>query len=349
MAEERGPQTTPLSELGEFGLIDKLTKGIDLKNPSSHIGIGDDAAVILHDEQATLVTKDLLVEGVHFDLTYYPLRHLGYKAAVVNISDIVAMNGKATQLLVGMAISSKFSVEAVEEIFAGIRHACKRYEVDLIGGDTTSSQAGLMISITAIGEAKKDDIIYRSTAKANDLLCVSGDLGSAYAGLLILEREKQVFKADPEMQPDLEGNDYVLERQLKPEARTEVLDILKQSNVRPTAMIDVSDGLSSDTIHICQESGLGCTIFTERVPIDPVTVRVMESFNMDPFTAALSGGEDYELLFTAGLKDHDKLKDIQGIHIIGHMTDKEDGMFLQSPQGERVPLTAQGWDAYLKK
>lgn len=349
MTEENGPHVTPLQELGEFALISRLTEGIKLKNASSRKGVGDDAAVLQYGNQAVLVSKDLLVENVHFDLAYYPLRHLGYKAAIVNISDIVAMNGKATQMLVGLAVSSKFSVEAVEEIYTGIRLACERYEVDLIGGDTTSSAAGLMISITVIGEAKPEDVVYRSTAKVNDLLCLSGDVGSAYAGLLILEREKLVFKANPEIQPELSGNDYVLERQLKPEARPEVLDILKQSGIKPTAMIDVSDGLSSEAIHLCQESGLGCTIFTERIPLDPVTVSVIESFNMNPLMAALNGGEDYELLFTVDLKDHDKIKDIQGIHIIGHMTDASEGMNLESQQGERIPLTAQGWDAYLNK
>ena len=349
MIDDSTPALTPLSELGEFGLIDRLTAGLKHKQASTRKGVGDDAAVLQFGEKAVLVSKDLLIENIHFDLSYYPLRHLGYKAAVVNISDIVAMNGRPTQMLVGMAISAKFSVEAVEEIFAGIRLACERYEVDLVGGDTTSSSSGLVLSITIIGEADPSEVVYRNTARANDLICVSGDLGGAYAGLLLLEREKQVFKANPEMQPDLEGNDYVLERQLKPEARLEVLDILRQSRIKPTAMIDISDGLSSEAIHLCTSSGLGCTLFAERIPLDPVTVRVIESFEMDPLTAALNGGEDYELLFTIPLEDHDKVKDITGIHLIGHMTEATAGMYLEAVSGARIPLTSQGWDAYLKK
>lgn len=343
---EDNPNITPLSGLGEFGLIRRLTKDISVRNASTHKGIGDDAAVLKYGEQAVLVSKDLLVENVHFDLTYYPLRHLGYKAAVVNISDIVAMNGKATQMLVGLAISSKFSVEAVEEIYSGIRIACDRYEVDLVGGDTTSSTSGLIISITVLGEALPETITYRSGAQLNDLVCVSGDLGAAYAGLLVLEREKQAFRGDPGLQPELEGYDYILERQLKPEARTEVLDILRQMSVQPTAMIDISDGLSSEALHLCEESGLGCTLYTDRIPLDPATVTALEEFSIDPLTAALNGGEDYELLFTVSLADHEKLKDLQGLHIIGHMTSRDEGCFLESPQGARIPLEAQGWNAY---
>jgi thiamine-monophosphate kinase len=310
------------------------------------MGVGDDAAVLSFGDRTVLISKDLLIENVHFDLTYYPLKHLGYKAAVVNISDIVAMNGKATQMLVGLAISSKFSVEAVEEIYAGIRLACERYEVDLIGGDTTSSTSGLVISITILGKAAPEEITYRGGAQLNDLICVSGDLGSAYAGLLILEREKQAFRGDPGLQPELEGYDYILERQLKPEARTEVLDILRQIGLKPSAMIDISDGLSSEALHLCEASGLGCTLYTNRIPLDPATVSALEDFGIDPLTAALNGGEDYELLFTAPLSEHEKLKGIQGIHIIGHMTTREEGCFLESPQGARIPLTAQGWNAY---
>ncbi|HRY98638.1 MAG TPA: thiamine-phosphate kinase [Bacteroidales bacterium] len=345
MSEQKN-QVTPLSELGEFGLIHRLTLNLSPGQPSTVKGVGDDAAVLRFGEHTVLVSKDLLVENVHFDLSYYPLRHLGYKAAVVNISDIVAMNGRATHLLVGLAVSSKFSVEAIEEVFAGIRLACERYELDLVGGDTTSSTSGLMISITVIGQARAEDVTYRHTASAGDLICVSGDLGSAYAGLLVLEREKHAFRSAPGIQPDLEGFDYILERQLKPEARTEVPDILRQIGVRPSAMIDVSDGLSSEILHLCEASGLGCTLYTDRIPLDPATVSALEDFGIDPLTAALNGGEDYELLFTVPLKDYDRIRDIQGIHLIGHMSPASEGRFLQSPQGTRIPLTAQGWDAY---
>ncbi|MDY0102382.1 MAG: thiamine-phosphate kinase [Lentimicrobium sp.] len=344
MIDSESPKRTELSELGEFGLIDHLTAGIEPVNKSTLKGVGDDAAVIDNGDFATLVSKDLLIEGVHFDLTYTPLRHLGYKAAVVNISDIVAMNGKAEQLLIGISVSNRFPVEALDELYAGLRLACEKYKVDLVGGDTTSSVSGLFISVTVIGRAKKEDIVYRNTARENDLICVSGDLGGAYMGLLLLEREKQVFKANPEMQPDLEGNDYVLERQLKPEARADVLEKLRDAGIKPTAMIDISDGLASEVLHIAKDSGLGCRIYENKIPIDVVTADVAAEFQIDPTTAAMNGGEDYELLFTVDVNDFEKVKAIQGIHVIGHMLEKAEGEYLISNGGSIYPIEAQGFN-----
>jgi thiamine-monophosphate kinase len=339
---------TELSEIGEFGLIDLLTENIKIQNKSTIKGVGDDTAVLSYKENEVLVTKDLLIEGVHFDLTFSPLKHLGYKAAVVNISDIVAMNGIPRQLVVGLGISNRFSAEAIEELYKGIYLACENYKVDLVGGDTVSSMSGLVISVTAIGEAKKEDIVYRDTAKKGDLVCVSGDLGSAYMGLMILEREKQAFKADPNMQPDLDGHDYILGRQLKPEARTDILKLLKGVGVKPTAMIDISDGLASEILHICTKPNLGCTIYEDKLPIDYTTVNMANELNIDPTTCALNGGEDYELLFTIAQSDYDKVKDIQGISVIGHIMDASEGVNLISRSGTQVPITAQGWDAFLK-
>jgi thiamine-monophosphate kinase len=336
---------TELSELGEFGLIDLLTNGISLVNKSTVYGVGDDAAVIDNKDMLTLVSTDLLVEGVHFDLSYTPFKHLGYKAAASNISDIAAMNGTARQLLVGISVSSRFPVEALEELYSGIRAACKVYNVDLAGGDTTSSQKGLFISITVVGEAKAEDVVYRNTARENDLICVSGDLGGAYMGLLLLEREKAAFKGNPDMQPDLEGYDYILERQLKPEPRTDIIRLLKENQIKPTAMIDISDGLGSEILHICKGSKLGCRIYEEKIPIDPTTVNMAAVFNIGPVTAALNGGEDYELLFTLDQKDFDKVKEIPGISIIGHMTDMGQGAQLVASDGTLVEITAQGWNA----
>jgi thiamine-monophosphate kinase len=336
---------TELSELGEFGLIDRLTAGISLMNKSSRYGVGDDAAVIDNKGKLTLVSTDLLVEGVHFDLTYTPLRHLGYKAAVVNISDIVAMNGVARQLLVGLSVSSRFPVEALDELYAGIRQACKVYHVDLVGGDTTSSVQGLFLSITVIGEAEADEVVYRNTARENDLICVTGDLGGAYMGLLLLEREKAAFKGDPNMQPDLEGFDYILERQLKPEPRTDVVRLLKEAHIRPTAMIDISDGLGSEILHICKGSKLGCRIYEEKIPIDPTTISMAEVFGIGPWTAAMNGGEDYELLFTIDQKDFEKVREIPAISVIGHMTDLSQGANLVASDSALVEITAQGWNA----
>lgn len=345
---ENKNERTELSELGEFGLIDMLTKNIKIQNKSTVKGVGDDAAVLSYSKSEVLVTKDLLLEGVHFDMTFTPLKHLGYKAAVVNISDIVAMNGIPRQLVVGIGASNRFSAEALEELYEGIYLACENYKVDVIGGDTVSSMSGLVISITAIGEAKKEDIVYRDTAKVGDLVCVSGDLGAAYMGLMILEREKQAFKADPNMQPDLDGHDYILGRQLKPEARNDVLKLLKGAGVKPTAMIDVSDGLASEILHICTKPNLGCNIYEDKLPIDYATTEIANEFEMDPTICALSGGEDYELLFTIEQSDFEKVKDLKGISIIGHITDASAGVNLISRSGTQVPITAQGWDAFLK-
>lgn len=346
---ENLPHRTELSELGEFGLIDYLTNSIQLKNPTSIKGVGDDSAVLDYGNKQILVTTDLLIEGVHFDLTYVPLKHLGYKTAVVNFSDIVAMNGSPKQLLVGIGASNRFSVEALEEIYKGIYLACKTYKVDLVGGDTVSSPSGLFLSATAIGEAKADEIVYRNTAQKGDLVFVSGDLGAAYMGLMLLEREKHAFKADPNLQPDLEGNDYVLERQLKPEARTDVLKLLKGVGVKPTSMIDISDGLASEILHICIKSELGCNIYEDKIPIDMATVSVAREFEIDPTTCALNGGEDYELLFTISQSDFEKVKGIKGISVVGHITEKNEGYNLISRSGSLIPITAQGWDAFLKK
>lgn len=340
---------TDISSLGEFALIDHLTKQIKLKHKNTIKGIGDDAAIIKNKGDFTVLTKDLLVENVHFDLTYSPLKHLGYKAAIVNFSDIYAMNAIPEQMLLGIAISSKYTVEALEELYEGILLACKHYNVDFIGGDTTSSQSGLFLSVTAIGKANQEDIVYRTGAKEHDLLCVSGNLGGAYMGLLVLEREKTVFLKNPDVQPELHGFDYVLERQLKPEARKEVVAGLKEIGVKPTSMIDISDGLASEIMHICKDSKLGCTIYEEKIPIDVETEKAAELFNMNPMTAALNGGEDYELLFTISQKDYDKIQKLQNVKVIGHMTDNKNGMQLISISGHQVELKAQGWDSFHKK
>ncbi|MEN8224308.1 MAG: thiamine-phosphate kinase [Bacteroidota bacterium] len=340
---------TEISDLGEFGLIDHLTKNIKLRNKSSLTGVGDDAAVISSGDKLTLVSTDLLVEGVHFDMSYTPLKHLGYKAAVVNFSDIYAMNGTPEQITVSIAISNRFSLDAVNELYEGIKLACERYGVDLVGGDTTSSLSGLFLSITVIGAAAKEEVIYRNTANENDLICVSGDLGAAYMGLLVLEREKQVYKANPDMQPVLEGLDYILERQLKPEARNDIGKMLQGVNVRPTAMIDISDGLASDIMHVCKGSELGCQIYTDKLPIDTVTINVAADFQIDPHTAVMNGGEDYELLFTVKPGDYERLKDISGIAVIGHMTDAASGMNLVTADGMSIAIKAQGWDGLKDK
>ncbi len=337
---------TELSELGEFGLIDHLTKNIKIHNNSTIKGVGDDAAVIENNaDEVTLVTTDMLVEGVHFDLTYMPLKHLGYKAIVVNLSDICAMNGKPKQVFVSMALSNRFSLEAVEELYTGMLLACQQYKVDLVGGDTTSSTAGLVLSITATGTATKGNQVYRDGAKPNDLVCVSGDLGSAYLGLQILEREKQIYIENPGVQPDLEGFDYILERQLKPEARVDIIDLLAEMGVKPTSMIDVSDGLSSELLHICKQSGVGCTIYEDKLPIDPVAYDTARELNLDPTTCMLNGGEDYELLFTVSIDDFDKIKHNPSITIIGHITPKDEGANLVPANGPMIPLQAQGWNA----
>ncbi len=338
---------TELESLGEFGLIKHLTEFVEIYNPSSLKGIGDDAAVIKYaNDMQTVVSTDMLVEGVHFDLTYMPMKHLGYKAISVNLSDICAMNATPKQVTVSIAASNRFSVEALEELYAGILFACQKYQVDLIGGDTTSSTSGLVISVTAIGEAAKENIVYRNGAKEKDLLCVSGDLGGAYMGLQMLEREKSVFKDNPNIQPDLDGNDYILERQLKPEPRVDVIELLKSLNIVPTSMIDVSDGLASEIIHLCTQSDVGCELYEEKIPIDPQTFDRAREFNLDPTVCALSGGEDYELLFTVPIGDYDKIKNVPDFTIIGHMTAKTAGINLVTKSGSSHPITAQGWNAF---
>ena len=344
MIESTAGKRTELSSLGEFGLIRHLTEAFTIEQPSTLKGIGDDAAVLDFGNKATLVSTDLLVEGVHFDLAYMPLKHLGYKCAAVNFSDIVAMNGTPRQLFVGISVSNRFPVEALDEIYEGIRLACKRYHVDLAGGDTTSSVHGLFLSLTVTGDANKEDVVYRSTAKENDLICVSGDLGAAYMGLMLLEREKKVFEADPSMQPDLAGFDYILERQLKPEPRTDIIELLKTVGVKPTAMIDISDGLASEVLHLCEDSGLGCRIYEDKIPLDAMTVAAAEEFNIQPVTAAMNGGEDYELLFTISMHDFEKVKDLEGISIIGHMTEPNAGVFLASNNGPLIKIEALGWN-----
>ena len=338
---------TELSELGEFGLIDRLTNQFTTHISTTIKGVGDDAAVIsISDSEVMLVSTDMLLEGVHFNLMYTPLMHLGYKAVMVNLSDIFAMNGNAQQITVSIAVSNRFPLEALEELYAGIKKACDLYQVDLIGGDTSSSLSGLTISVTAIGKAKKSDVVYRSGAKENDLLVVSGDLGGAYMGLQLLEREKEVFKANPNMQPDLDGNDYLLERQLKPEARQDVIKFLKDLDVKPTSMIDISDGLASEIFHLCKASDLGCTIYDEKIPIDAKTSMAAIDFNIDPVTCALNGGEDYELLFTVSLAEYDKIKGNPHMTVIGHITDKNSGVNLVDKNGAIIPLQAQGWKAF---
>ena len=345
MLEDKTPQRTPLSQLGEFGLISHLTKNFDVKQPSTLKSIGDDAAVLDFKGKKTVVSTDLLIEGVHFDLSYMPLKHLGYKAVVVNLSDIAAMNAKPTQITVSIAVSNRFPLEALEELFEGIAMAAKIYKVDVVGGDTTSSQKGMIISITALGEADEKDLVYRNGARENDLLVVTGDLGSAYMGLQVLEREKQVFQVNPNNQPDLENYTYLIERQLKPEARTDIRELLEKLEVKPTAMIDVSDGLSSEIIHICKQSKVGCNLFEEKIPIDPQFINVCEEFNIDSTTVAINGGEDYELLFTIALEDFDKIKANPNFTVIGHMTQESEGAHLVTRANTTIPLKARGWDA----
>ncbi|MFM6965741.1 MAG: thiamine-phosphate kinase [Sphingomonadales bacterium] len=335
---------TELADLGEFGLIEHLTKDIQTEHPETLLGIGDDAAVIaIGNELCQVVTTDLLSEGVHFDLTYMPLKHLGYKAVAINVSDICAMNAIPKQITVALAVSNRFSVEALEELYAGMKAACADYNVDLIGGDTTSSQSGLVISITALGTAPKDQICYRSGAKEYDLLVVSGDLGGAYMGLQVLEREKEVFKANPNIQPDLDGHDYILQRQLKPQARLDVVKMLKELGVKPTSMIDISDGLASEILHICKASTVGCHLYDEKMPIDAKTSMVAIDFNLDPSMCALNGGEDYELLFTIDQKDVELIQSNPNFSIIGHMTNVADGTYFIDKSGAAVTLRAQGW------
>lgn len=340
---------TPVSSLGEFKLIDHLTRNIKLYDNRTIKGIGDDTAAIEGDSDITLLTKDLLTEGVHFNIMYTPLKHLGYKSIVVNLSDIYSMNGHPTHVIVGIAVSSRYTVEALEEIYEGMMLACEKYKVDLVGGDTTSSASGLFISVTAMGKVTKDRITYRSGAKPNDLICVSGNLGGAYAGLLILEREKEVFKANPQSQPDLSQFSYVLERQLKPEARKDIVDLLMEKNIIPTSMIDISDGLASEILHICKSSNKGAVIYEEKLPIDVQTATIAHEFKIDPTTFALNGGEEYELLFTIDQKDFDKIKGIEDITVIGHITENPSQTDLISTSGNVIALRAQGWDSFRKE
>lgn len=345
MIEDKNPQRTSIAQLGEFGLIDHLTQQFATGQPSTLKGIGDDAAVLDFKDKKTVVSTDLLVEGVHFDLAYMPLKHLGYKAVVVNVSDICAMNARATQLTVSVAVSNRFPLEALEELFAGIALAAQQYNVDVVGGDTTSSQKGLLISITAIGEADENELVYRNGAKPNDLLVVTGDLGAAYMGLQVLEREKQVFQVNPQSQPDLDAYTYLIERQLKPEARNDVRTLLHALEVKPTAMIDVSDGLSSEILHLCKQSGTGCNLYEDKLPLDPQLIAACEEFNLDSTTVALNGGEDYELLFAIDMGDFDKIKGNPNFTVIGHMTEEKEGMHLVTRAHTKIALKARGWNA----
>ena len=344
MSNER----TEISDLGEFGLIDHLTKNIELQNASSVLGVGDDAAVIDHFGKQTVVTTDLLVEGVHFDLMYTPLKHLGYKSVIVNLSDIYAMNATPTQVVISLGISSRFSLEAVDDLYEGVYAACEKYGVDLVGGDTTSSQKGLIISITAIGEVAPDKYVKRSTAQKGDLLCVSGDLGGAYIGLLFLEREKKIFLESPGVQPDLEGEAYVVGKLLKPEARKDIIEFFANEKITPTSMMDISDGLSSEILHICKQSQLGCVLYEDKLPIAEATRQAAFKFEIDPTACALSGGEDYELLFTISQSEYDKLVLNEQISVVGYMTDAEQGAHIITKGGSKYPITAQGWN-HLKK
>ncbi len=344
MAIDRG-KSGELSEIGEFGLIKRITAEAKIKNESTLKGVGDDAAVLNYPGKRVVVSTDLLMEGIHFNLVYVPLKHLGYKAVSVNVSDICAMNAIPRQITVSIAISSKFTVEAIDELYAGIHLACGHYGVDLVGGDTTSSLTGLTISITAIGEADEADLVYRSGAKPTDLLCVTGDLGGAYLGLQLLERENELFRLNPTVQPQLSGYDYILGRQLKPEARVDMREIFKSLNVKPTSMIDISDGLSSEILHLCEDSGVGCRLYEERLSFDPQVQKMAEEININPLVAALNGGEDYELLFTIPVQDHDKVRNHPDITMIGHMTKKEEGAVLVTSGGvQEIPLQAQGWN-----
>ena len=345
MLEDKNKQRTSLAELGEFGLIDHLTQFFKINHETTVKGIGDDCAVISHDNE-TLITTDFLVEGVHFDLSYMPLKHLGYKAVMVNISDVYAMNAEAEQITVSIAVSNRFPLEAIEELYAGIQLACDTYKIDLIGGDTTSSTKGMIISITAIGSAKKDEIAYRNGAKPTDLIVLSGDIGGAYLGLQVLEREKEVFKVNPQNQPDLQEYSYIIERQLKPEARKDIPKLLKELEVKPTSMIDVSDGLSSELIHVCTQSKVGCNVYEEKLPLDPQVISTCEEFDLDSTTVALSGGEDYELLFTVPIKDFDKIKGNPNLSVIGHITEENEGVNLITRGNQSIKLKAQGWNSF---
>ncbi len=335
---------TEISSLGEFGLIEHLTKNIELQNASSVLGVGDDAAVIDHFGKQTVITTDLLLEGVHFDLMYTPLKHLGYKSVIVNLSDIYAMNATPTQIIMSIGISNRFSVEAIDEFYEGVYAACDKYGVDLVGGDTTSSQKGFVISVTAIGEVAPDKFVKRSTSQKGDLLCVSGDLGAAYVGLLYLEREKKIYMESPGVQPDLEGESYVIGRLLKPEARKDIVEFFSKEEIQPTAMMDISDGLSSEILHVCKQSNLGCVLYEEKIPIAEEMKKAAFKFEIDPTACALSGGEDYELLFTIPQSEYDKLVLNEQISVIGYMTEPEQGAHIITKGGGKHAITAQGWN-----
>lgn len=346
MIDEKNQARTPLSDLGEFELIAHLTKDFVNVQASTVKGIGDDAAVIFANDKHQIITTDILIEGVHFDLSYMPLKHLGYKAVVVNLSDVCAMNAIPTQITVSIAVSNRFSVEALEELYAGIQTACNYYKVDLIGGDTTSSVTGLVISVTAIGTANSENIVYRNGAQPNDLLVVSGDIGGAYMGLQVLEREKEVFKVNPNNQPDLSGYTYIIERQLKPEARKDIIHLLEKLEVKPTSMIDISDGLSSEIIHLCKQSKVGVELYESKIPLDPQVISTCEEFNLDSTTIALSGGEDYELLMTIAQTDYDKIKGNPNLTVIGYITNPLKGMYLITRDESKIELIARGWNAF---
>ncbi len=346
MIEDKNPKRTPLSTLGEFKLIDHLTTDFSLQQETSLKGVGDDAAVMNFNDVSTVVSTDLLIEGVHFDLSYVPLKHLGYKAVMVNLSDIYAMNAMPTQITVSIAVSNRFPLEALEELYSGIKLASTLYKVDLVGGDTTSSTKGLVISITAIGIAQESELVYRSGAKPNDLLVLSGDIGAAYLGLQVLEREKEVFKVNPNNQPDLSMYTYLMERQLKPEARKDIYELLKQLEIKPTSMIDISDGLSSEIIHLAKQSKVGCNLYEDKIPLDPQVINTCEEFNIDSTTIALSGGEDYELLFTIDQKEFDKIKGNPNLTVIGHMTEEKEGLHLITRANTKIPIKAKGWNSF---
>ena len=345
MIEDKNPKRTPLSELGEFKLIEHLTQHFEINQKSTVKGIGDDAAILNFEDKKVVVSTDLLVEGVHFDLSYVPLKHLGYKAVMVNLSDIYAMNATATQVTVSIAVSNRFPLEALEELYSGISTAAKLYNVDVVGGDTTSSTSGLIISVTAIGEVVKEKEVLRSGAKPNDLLVVTGDLGGAYMGLQVLEREKEVFKVNPNSQPDLSMYTYIIERQLKPEARKDIIELLEKLEVKPTSMIDISDGLSSEIIHLCKQSKVGVDLYENKIPLDPQVISTCEEFNIDSTTIALNGGEDYELLMTISQDDFPKIKGNPNLTVIGYMTDEKNGMHLVTRAEEKIPIIAKGWNA----
>lgn len=345
MLKDKNEQRTSLASLGEFGLIDHLTANFTITQTSTVKGIGDDAAVLDFASKKVVVSTDLLVEGVHFDLSYMPLKHLGYKAVIVNLSDIYAMNAKATQVTISIAVSNRFPLEALEELYAGIQLAAKIYNVDVIGGDTTSSTKGLLISVTAIGEVEEEKIAYRNGAKENDLLVVTGDVGGAFLGLKVLQREKSVFEVNPNNQPDLDMYSYIIERQLKPEARKDIPPLLHDLEVKPTSMIDISDGLSSEIMHLCKQSGVGCNLYEDKIPLDPQVISTCEEFQLDSTMVALSGGEDYELLFTISQEDFPKIKANPNLTVIGHMTQESEGIHLVTRANTKIPLKAQGWNA----